>query len=237
MHQRTRNYYLRDCKAFLTWCVRDGRAERNPLAHLRGTTVTDAGRRRRALTAAELAALRTAAASGPTLRRLPGPDRAMLYAVAAYTGFRAAELASLTPESFDLNAATVTVEASYSKRRRRDVQPLPAAFIPELREWLAGRADTLWPARSRGAWINHGAKMIRADLAAAGITYQTAAGYADFHSLRHTFITSLARAGVHPKTAQTLARHSTITLTMDRYSHADESAGRDAVDKLMGGQS
>ncbi len=42
---------------------------------------------------------------------------------------------------------------------------------------------------------------------------------ADFHSLRHTFISSLARGGVHPKIAQQLARHSTITLTMDRYSH------------------
>ena len=42
--------------------------------------------------------------------------------------------------------------------------------------------------------------------------------YPYFHALRHTFITNLARSGVHPKTAQSLARHSTITLTMDRYS-------------------
>ena len=42
---------------------------------------------------------------------------------------------------------------------------------------------------------------------------------ADFHALRHTFITMLASSGVHPKVAQVLARHSTITLTMDRYSH------------------
>ena len=42
---------------------------------------------------------------------------------------------------------------------------------------------------------------------------------ADFHCLRHTFITALAGSGVTPKTAQTLARHSTITLTMDRYTH------------------
>ena len=33
---------------------------------------------------------------------------------------------------------------------------------------------------------------------------------ADFHSLRHKFITMLASSGVHPK----------IMLTMDRYSHA-----------------
>jgi len=42
---------------------------------------------------------------------------------------------------------------------------------------------------------------------------------ADFHSLRHTFISNLAAGRVHPKIAQQLARHSTITLTMDRYSH------------------
>jgi hypothetical protein len=41
---------------------------------------------------------------------------------------------------------------------------------------------------------------------------------ADFHALRHTFISMLASSGVHPKVAQQLARHSTITLTMDRYS-------------------
>jgi integrase len=43
--------------------------------------------------------------------------------------------------------------------------------------------------------------------------------YADFHSLRHSFISNLARSGVHPKVARALARHSTITLTMDRYSY------------------
>ena len=42
---------------------------------------------------------------------------------------------------------------------------------------------------------------------------------ADFHSLRHGFITYLVTANVPPKVAQTLARHSTITFTMDRYAH------------------
>ena len=54
----------------------------------------------------------------------------------------------------------------------------------------------------------------------------------DFHALRHTFITCLARGGVHPKVAQTLARHSTITLTMDRYSHMgllDQAAALEAL--------
>jgi site-specific recombinase XerD len=41
----------------------------------------------------------------------------------------------------------------------------------------------------------------------------------DFHALRHTFISNLARAGVHPRNAQALARHSTIDLTMNVYTH------------------
>ena len=40
----------------------------------------------------------------------------------------------------------------------------------------------------------------------------------DFHALRKTFITNLTRSGVAPKTAQLLARHSDINLTMNSYS-------------------
>ena len=41
----------------------------------------------------------------------------------------------------------------------------------------------------------------------------------DFHALRQTFISNLVNGGVQPKVAQALARHSTITLTLDRYTH------------------
>src|SRR5262249_49880769 len=57
----------------------------------------------------------------------------------------------------------------------------------------------------------------------------------DFHALRHTFITRLVRAGVKPKEAQALARHSTITLTMDRYAHTglhDVAAAVEALPNL-----
>ncbi len=77
--------------------------------------------RRRPLEEAELRALLAAAsASAAVFRGLTGRDRAALYSVAMTTGFRVAELASLTPSSFDLAAepATATVEAAYSKNRR-----------------------------------------------------------------------------------------------------------------------
>ncbi len=56
-----------------------------------------------------------------------------------------------------------------------------------------------------------------------GLSRHRTAGLPTAHALRHTFISNLARAGIHPKTAQALARHSTITLTLDRYSHVGYS--------------
>ena len=77
------------------------------------------------------------------------------------------------------------------------------------------------------------AKLFRADLEAAGLAYRDPEGLvADFHALRHTFITNLARGGVHPKVAQSLARHSTIGLTMDRYTHTLVGEQAEALDAL-----
>jgi integrase len=53
-----------------------------------------------------------------------------------------------------------------------------------------------------------------------------------FHSLRHTFATELFRRRMHPKVVQSLLRHSSITQTMDRYSHLLEGIGGDAVEGL-----
>jgi hypothetical protein len=56
--------------------------------------------------------------------------------------------------------------------------------------------------------------------------------HADFHSLRHTTGTLLASAGVHPKVAQSIMRHSTIDLTMSRYMHTLIGQERTAVESL-----
>lgn len=58
---------------------------------------------------------------------------------------------------------------------------------------------------------------------------------ADFHVLRHTFITNLGRPAVHRKQAQDLARRSDINLTMSHYSHilmADRAAALEALPGL-----
>lgn len=56
--------------------------------------------------------------------------------------------------------------------------------------------------------------------------------FADFHALRHTFITNLANSGVHPKVAMDLARHSDIRLTMLYYTHMALEKLSEAVELL-----
>jgi integrase len=53
-----------------------------------------------------------------------------------------------------------------------------------------------------------------------------------FHALRHTFATALFSRGEHPKRVQSLLGHSSITQTMDTYSHLIDDLGGDAVDGL-----
>jgi hypothetical protein len=108
-----------------------------------------------------------------------------------------------------------------------------------LRDYLRGKpaGKPVWP----GKWKSRAFLLMQADLhsarqawlqsfrdarqrADAGqsdfLTYCDAQGrYADFHALRHSFITMVGKAGVSPKEHQDLARHSTYSLT-SRYTHA-----------------
>lgn len=52
------------------------------------------------------------------------------------------------------------------------------------------------------------------------------------HDLRHTHATLALKAGVHPKIVSERLGHSTVSLTLDVYSHALPSLQREAVDRL-----
>jgi hypothetical protein len=54
----------------------------------------------------------------------------------------------------------------------------------------------------------------------------------DFHSLRHTCGARLASTGEAAKTIRAVMRHSSITLTMDRYGHLLPGTESRAADKL-----
>jgi integrase len=233
---RSIHHYTRAVKGFSKWLWRDGRAREDTLPHLTSPN-PDADRRheRRALTPEDLARLIQAAESGPVVLKTTGPDRAALYRVALGTGFRANELRSLRPEAFHLDGdpPTVTVAAAYSKRRRDDVQPIRPELADALRPWLASKA----PGRPVfGNLTKHTNILIQSDLARAGIPYRDASDrVADFHALRHSYISALAMSNAPVKIVQSLARHSTPTLTLGVYAHVglfDQTSALDALPDL-----
>src|SRR5262249_537989 len=156
-------------------------------------------------------------ASARAFRGLTGPDRAALYLTACGTGFRVRALAGLTPGDFDLTAdlPAVHLPARLAKNKKGKVQPLAADVAEALRAYLDGRPEgsPVWP----GTWNVDAAEMLRADLEAAGIPYAVEGPdgplYADFHALRHTYLTLGGRAGIDLRTLQELAGHSNPNLT------------------------
>jgi len=50
-----------------------------------------------------------------------------------------------------------------------------------------------------------------------------------FHDLRHAYATVSLIAGVHPKVVSEALGHSTVSLTLDRYSHVVPSLGEQAA--------
>lgn len=240
-------------RAFSRWLASEDGANlpTDPLRDLKPYNEKAAPRRnRRALTEAEKKRLLEQAAKSDVVtiqkpyrhkgklttckRNITIPHRATLYRLALTTGLRASELASLRPSSFDLDSEkpSVRVEGEHTKNRETVRQPLKQDMVAELRELLASEPGTvrldvwLWPDLKRAA------EVLRADCEAAGIQAETAEGRIDFHSLRHTFVTDLARAGVHPKVAQRLARHSTVQLTLDVYTHAGDDELHDALARV-----
>ena len=241
---KTANDYLDAVKGFTRWLWRDRRTLTDPLACMSRLSngETDIRHARRDFDPEELRRLLDAArTSSASLRRLTGTQRYFLYLTACATGFRASELASMTPESFDLDAEppTATAEAGCTKNKQTARQPLPRDMAEALRPFLTGKpaGDFLWP----GKWNTRAFLMIQRDLEAARkvwlgeakdgpqraertasdfLAYRDAAGrYGDFHSLRHSYITMVGKTGVSPKEHQDLARHSTYALT-GRYTHS-----------------
>jgi len=251
---RTINARLTAFKAFTRWLFRGERMRTDPMMQVAKLNArTDRRRERRAMADDEVVRLLHAAERGPVFRNLTGPDRALLYRLAVETGLRKGEIASLTSASFrlrDPEAATVTVAAAYSKHRRDDVVPLRADLATTMAAYVAGKpsgarlfrlpdkpADMLKAdlRRARALWIRETTDPAERHrrLASSFLASRDASGrVVDFHALRHTFITRLARSGVTPAVAKSLARHSTITLTMDHYTHTLISDERAALDTL-----
>jgi len=228
---RSRNAYQTALVSFVNWCVRDGRMTVNPFAKMpKANLDADHRRQRRALTPIELGALIEAAQSTPgrprtkqgqstrqPSLRLSGHDRADLYAFLAGTGLRINEVRQLDVAYLDLDGPVpvVRLSAATTKNGKEALIPLRADLVIMLRRRLQtrGYSEKVFDIPSDLIRRFHG------DCKRAGIARRDGRGrQVDLHALRTTFGTNLARAGVPPKAAQLLMRHSDIRLTMGVYT-------------------
>jgi integrase len=145
--------------------------------------------------------------------------RRVTYALALYTGLRRGEICSLKWSDLTLDAEphVVSVRAAISKNRKLAFIPLHVDLVKVLRQWRdeGGGGSGLVvpdgiPENEFGLWR---------DMKAAGISrIDSSERRVDFHALRHTTCTFLQAAGVSPRVAMEIMRHSEMRLTAKVYT-------------------
>ena len=246
---QTYNHYVAAIKAFFNFIDNElGALRVNPTKAIKKRNINDASliHPRRAFTPEEGDYL-VNATKGFTHhpREAVSPlDRSFLYRLALQTGLRAKELSCLQPEDFDLTKHSLTIQAAYAKGKRTDVLPISESLANTLVPWLKTKTPKtkLWSgayhrgqlgkqlkkdmARARKLYIAQAPTEQEAKkrLADDFLRWQDSSGlFADFHSQRATFITTLAGLTPNIKEVQQLARHQNALTTM-RYIKTTQAA-------------
>ena len=152
-----------------------------------------------------------------------------LYVLAITTGMRRGEILGLTWEAVDFEQGILSIhhtvqymdgriiegEPKTSGSRRTIAMPDYTATALKEHQENTGKNEGLVYTTSSGRPVS-GRNVIRhfhAALEQAGLPRMR------FHDLRHTAATLLLKENVHPKVVQEMLGHSTISLTLDTYSH------------------
>ncbi len=176
-----------------------------------------------------------------------------LYLVAIATGLRMGELFGLRWSEVELERARLNVKAALSRKKgswsltepkskssRRSVV-LPFQVVASLKEHRLRQLEDRLAAGPD--WQDNDlvfCTRVGTPLAACNLHRRSfkplleKAGLPDirFHDLRHTCASLLLGQNEHPKVVQDLLGHSTISLTMDTYSHLMEGMRRSAAQKM-----
>lgn len=234
--------YSKDIGAVYRAAIREGLVVFNPVSALELVN-TDDSHGRKPFTSEEVTKLAAAA---------PSEEWRGLILVAAYTGLRLGDAARLSWESVDLNSKTITLIPSKTKRKKREVRiPIqpdlmayflsapvaedsPAASVfPTLAKMPVNSSaglSTSFVMIMKAAEIDRGkpSREIKKgeSIGAGRIIFEKG-----FHSLRHTFTSWLRAAGVSEEDRMALTGHSTRD-SHAIYSHTDQAALREAIDKL-----
>lgn len=216
---KTLNEYLGSISSFLSWLEKHERIPKNPLKFVQKVQTNGKQvRPRRAFTEDEMSRLLNVA----------GP-RKVLYLTAVFTGLRRTELRKLARDDVHLSAEKnfLNVRASTTKNHKQAVLALHPDVVKEITTLLRQLPKS---EEMVFAHLMPNMDQFRADLKAAEIPFIDRKGLrADFHSLRHTLATNLAKAGTAPRVAMEIMRHSDMRLTAKTYTDAGLLPIADAV--------
>ena len=231
---RTVNFARQIAIAFLSWCMKTGRVESNPLTVVpKLDEKKDRRRVRRPLTDDELARL---------LEVAEGRGRKAWYLAAAMAGLRKGDLQRLRWCDIDFEHSTITILDG--KASRTDVIPMHPDLAIELKA-LHDESMTVPTARVFPQTVTDRTRQkdfLRAGIAREGvvrdahgnaimigkgkrrrakthiITEDEEGRVVDLHAMRTTLGTNLARAGVAPQIAQKIMRHGDYKTTLQHYT-------------------
>lgn len=206
---------------------------------------------KRALTDAELALIRSADLS---------PNARIFLDILYYTGLRRGEALALTVGDIDLVNKTLTVnknlvfagnkgeikQSPKSDAGNRTL-PIPSPLIKKLTEYIRQLNNIYLFTMSDGSLMSKSSfrrfwdSIVDSLNVAAGGSkcsrdnaVRLIAPDITPHLFRHTYATSLYYAGIDIKTAQYLLGHASIQMTLDIYTHLDNSKITSANSKLDG---
>lgn len=189
-----------------------------------------------------------------TARLLKKTEGRRLYVpilLAVATGMRRGEILALRWQDVDLDGATLSVcrtleetrdglnfKMPKTARSRRTIT-LPSFAVDALRRHRARQAEEKLLAGP--AYDDHGLICARADgsptkpddMSRDFRRMAIRLGFGiSFHGLRHTHLSHLLAAGVHPKVASERAGHASVGITLDTYSHVMPGLQEDAARKV-----
>ena len=208
-------------KSCLKWAEEHNIIERNPMACIRPLPIKkhERAKRRRSLTPEEVAKLLDPKNS------INGLD--LIIATFLGTGLRRGELAELTWGDLNLESETptITVRSEVSKNGDEAILPVPQPLAKRLQQYRAQverrsrfrrqvMPDRVFMSRKGGSIYGTLLRRFYGAVKRSGIDPTGV----DLHSLRKTYVSELARKGVPVKVAQQLARHKSITVTLDIYA-------------------
>src|SRR5262245_17242416 len=166
-------------------------------------------------------------------------------------GLRRGEITALRWRSIDLDRGQLSVIASTeqtshgirekeTKSGKARAVALPSLIVDELRRHRVAQAEGLLQTGVRLTDDHHvvaredGQPLQPRSLTHAFVKFVRQHGLASIrlHDLRHSHATHMLAAGVHPKIAQERLGHSSVSVTIDLYSHVLPGMQAEAVSKV-----